>query len=83
MSRPSPLQHLYLSAMHQEPARERLKRRIDPLEVLDDLRSHGNLAQVGDSVRGHGLSKDFAYLILRRGLCDVMLLPTRQTERIR
>ncbi len=39
VSRPSPLQDLYLSAMYQEPAREWLQRRIDALQVLHYGRS--------------------------------------------
>jgi hypothetical protein len=57
MSRPDPFQHLRLSAVYQEAARERLQRRIDPLKVLNDLRSHGDIEQVGDSVRRHALSR--------------------------
>ena len=59
VSRPSPLQDLYLSTMYQEPAREWLQRRIDALKLLHYGRSHCDFAQVGDGVCRHQFLEDF------------------------
>jgi hypothetical protein len=55
MHRPSPLPYLYVAAMYDESTSKRPQRRIDAFQVLD--RSHGNFAQVGDSVCQTGFEK--------------------------
>jgi hypothetical protein len=41
-------------AVDEEPAAERRERRVDALEVRDDLGVHGDAAEVGDGEGGHG-----------------------------
>ena len=48
------LQLLGVSAVHDEATAERRQRRVDPLQVLDDLRAHRDVLQMGDGVAGHG-----------------------------
>ena len=65
---PAALDGLGRTAVDQHPAAERVQRGVDPLEVLDDLRSEFGGVDVGDGVGGHFLLLWFALLLMRTTL---------------
>ena len=54
MPGPFVLEHVHVAAMDKKAPAKRLQRGIDPLQILDNLRTHCDLAHMGDGVGGHG-----------------------------
>src|SRR5262245_12008972 len=55
-ARPASFDHLEPTAMHDEPAAERLECRVDALEIFDDRRAHVDVMHMSDRVTRHDLS---------------------------